>query len=101
MRDFTSYNSTRIEFGKNKEIQIGNYIAEYGIKKVLLTYGSDRIKKDGLFDSVVKSLEEQNIEYIELGGIQSNPLLSKVKEGIALAKSQKVDAVLAVGGGSV
>lgn len=101
MRDFTYYNPTRIEFGKDKEKQIGNYISEYNLKKVLIVYGSDRIKKDGLFDCVTKSLEAQNIEYIELSGIQSNPLLSKVKEGIALAKKEKVDGVLAVGGGSV
>lgn len=101
MKDFTLYNPTKVEFGKDKEEQIGSYIAPYGIKKVLLTYGSDRIKKDGLFDKVTKSLSAQGIEYVELGGIQSNPILSKVQEGIALAKSEKVDGLLAVGGGSV
>lgn len=101
MRDFTFYNPTKIEFGKDKEKQIGAYIAEYGIKKVLLTYGSERIKKDGLFDKVVASLQAQNIEYVELGGIQSNPVLSKVQEGIELAKKEAVDGLLAVGGGSV
>jgi alcohol dehydrogenase YqhD (iron-dependent ADH family) len=101
MRDFTFYNPTRVEFGKDKEKQIGAYIAEYGIKKVLLTYGSERIKKDGLFDKVVASLQAQNIEYVELGGIQSNPVLSKVQEGIELAKKEAVDGLLAVGGGSV
>ncbi len=101
MRDFTSYNPTRVEFGKDKEKQIGSYITEYGVKKVLIAYGSDRIKKDGLFDSVVSSLQAQGIEYVELGGIQSNPVLSKVNEGIELAKKEKVDGVLAVGGGSV
>lgn len=101
MRDFTFFNPTRVEFGKDKEKEIGTYIAEYGVKKVLLTYGSERIKKDGLFDLVVESLKSQGIEYVELGGIQSNPVLSKVNEGIDLAKSEKVDGVLAVGGGSV
>ena len=101
MKDFTSYNPTRIEFGKEKEKQIGNYISEFGVKKVLLTYGSERIKKEGLFDTVVNSLKARGIGYTELGGIQSNPLLSKVNEGIELAKKEKVDAVLSVGGGSV
>lgn len=101
MKNFTFYNPTRVEFGQGKEKQIGEYIAEYGIKKVLITYGSDRIKRDGLFDTVVASLKAQGIEYVELGGIQSNPLLSKVNEGIELAKHEKVDGVLAVGGGSV
>ena len=101
MRDFTSYNPTKIEFGKGKEKQIGGYIGEFEVKKVLLTYGSDRIKKEGLFDTVIESLKEQDIEYVELGGIQSNPLLSKVNEGIDIAKKEKIDGVLSVGGGSV
>lgn len=101
MRNFTSYNPTRVEFGKDKEKQIGLYISEFGVKKVLLTFGSDRIKKDGLFDIVTNSLKAVGIEYVELGGIQSNPLLSKVQEGIELAKKENVDGVLAVGGGSV
>ena len=101
MRDFTYYNPTRIEFGQGKETQIGSYIAEFGIKKVLITYGSDRIKNDGLFETVTKSLKEHGIEFVELGGIQSNPVLSKVYEGITVAKNEKVDALLAVGGGSV
>lgn len=101
MRDFTCYNPTRVEFGKNKEKQIGSFIAEYGIKKVLITYGSDRIKNDGLFDTVINSLKENGIEFIELGGIKSNPVLSKVYEGIEIAKKENVDGVLAVGGGSV
>jgi alcohol dehydrogenase YqhD (iron-dependent ADH family) len=81
MIDFSYYNPTRIEFGKGKEANIGKYIAEYGVSKVLIVYGSDRIKK--------------------LGGVQSNPLLSKVYEGIEIAKSKGMEAVLAVGGGSV
>lgn len=101
MQNFTYCNPTRIEFGKNKEKNIGKYISEYGVKKVLLTYGSNRIKKDGLYDSVVNSLKEFDIEFVELGGIISNPVLSKVREGITLAKEEKVEAILSVGGGSV
>jgi hypothetical protein len=101
MRDFTYYNPTRIEFGKNKENKIGEYIKPYGVKKVLLTYGSERIKKEGLFDKVVASLKDNDIEYVQLGGIVSNPVLSKVYEGIQVAKEEGVDAILSVGGGSV
>lgn len=101
MRDFTYYNPTRIEFGKNKEKEIGNYISEYGVKKILLTYGSDRIKKDGLFETVTTALKNSGIEFVELGGIQSNPVISKVREGIEVAKKERVDGILAVGGGSV
>lgn len=101
MYDFTFYNPTRIEFGEDKEEKVGEYIAEHKVKKVLLCYGSERVKKDGLFERVTNSLKENNIEYVELGGIVSNPLLSKVYEGVEIAKQNGVDGVLAVGGGSV
>ncbi|RXJ87488.1 iron-containing alcohol dehydrogenase [Arcobacter sp. CECT 8985] len=101
MRNFSYYNPTRVEFGKNKESNIGKYISQYNIKKVLLVYGSNRIKKDGLFFKVEQSLKDFGIEFIELGAVQSNPLLSKINEGISLAKENKVEAILAVGGGSV
>ncbi len=101
MKDFTFYNPTRIEFGQGKEKNIGQYIAEYGLKKVLIVYGSQRIKKSGLFDTVVQSLKENGIGYEELGGVVSNPELNKVYEGVELAKATKADAVLGVGGASV
>lgn len=101
MKDFTYYNPTRIEFGKDKEANIGQYIAEYGLKKVLIVYGSNRVKKSGLFDIVAKSLNEKGIAYEELGGVVSNPVLSKVYEGVELAKKIKADAVLGLGGASV
>jgi len=101
MTNFTYQNPTKIEFGKDKEKAIGDYIAAENIKRVLLTYGSDRIKKDGLFDTVAASLDANGIEYFELGGIVSNPLLSKVHEGVDAAKLHNVDAILSVGGGSV
>lgn len=101
MRAFTYYNPTRIEFGAGKEKNIGKYIAEYGVSKVLIVYGSERIRQTGLFDTVAQSLTENGISFEALGGVQSNPLLSKVYEGIELAKAKGVEAVLAVGGGSV
>lgn len=52
MKNFTYCNPTRIEFGAGKEENIGQYISEYGIKKVLIVYGSERIKQSGLFDAV-------------------------------------------------
>lgn len=101
MKAFTYYNPTRIEFGKGKEENIGKYISEYGIKKVLIVYGSERIKKSGLFDKVAKSLSNNGVAYDEIGGVKSNPVMSKVYEGVERAKASGVDAVLAVGGGSV
>ena len=101
MKDFTFYNPTRIEFGKGKEANIGQYISEYGLKKVLIVYGSERVKKSGLFDIVAKSLNDKGIAYEEMGGVVSNPVLSKVYEGVELAKRSNVDAVLGIGGASV
>lgn len=101
MNDFTYYNPTRIEFGKNKENDISTYLDESSIKNVLIVYGSDRIKDNGLYEKVVNSLNKKNIAYKELSGVVSNPLLSKVNEGIKIVKENNIDAILAVGGGSV
>jgi len=101
MKNFTNYNPARIEFGRGKEENIGIYISGYGISKVLILYGSERIKKSGLFDKVTQSLTANKITFEALGGVQSNPVLSKVYEGIEIARSNNVEAVLAVGGGSV
>ncbi len=101
MENFSFYNPTRVEFGKDKEKNIGKYISEFGVKKVLLVYGSERIKKDGLFDTVEKSLKENSIEFVSFGGVISNPIIKTVREAIKVAKEQKVEAILSVGGGSV
>ena len=100
MFDFTFHNPTRIEFGRDKERNIGLYMRKFDAKRTLLIYGSERIKKDGLFDTVAASLKENGIEFIELGGVVSNPVLSKVYEGIELARKFNADSVLSVGGGS-
>lgn len=101
MDNFSFYNPTRIEFGKDKEQLIGQILAEHNIRSVLLAYGSDRIKRDGLFATVSDSLAQQGIRCVEFSGIVSNPLISKVREGIQQAREYQVDAILSVGGGSV
>ncbi len=101
MENFIYYNPTKIEFGKEKEKKIGKFIKDSGLKKVLLVYGSERIKSNGLFDVVTNSLNENNIEYIAFGGVISNPILSTVQEAIKIAKKENVEAILSVGGGSV
>lgn len=101
MRNFTFYNPTRIEFGRDKENHIGSYMAQYAVKKVLIVYGSERIKASGLFDRVTKSLIENEIEFLTLAGVKSNPVISKAREGVKIAKENNIDALLAIGGGSV
>ncbi|NOL49421.1 iron-containing alcohol dehydrogenase [Pelistega europaea] len=100
MQAFSFQNPTRIEFGVDKEKQMGQYMSELGAKKALIVYGSERVKKSGLFDDVVKGLKEQGIEFVECGGVKSNPILSKVREGIELARKFGADSVLSIGGGS-
>ncbi|WP_373032886.1 iron-containing alcohol dehydrogenase [Sulfurovum sp.] len=101
MNNFTYYNPTKIEFGKEKENNIGEYLEQSGIKKVLLVYGGGSIKKNGLYDKIIISLNKNNIAFEELSGVVSNPLLSKVNEGIEIAKNTNIEAILGVGGGSV
>lgn len=101
MNDFSYYNPTRIEFGRDKENSIGELLAHDGIKRVLLVYGTGSIKKNGLHQRVLASLEKAGVQYVEFGGIVSNPILSAVYDAINLTKSNRIDAVLGVGGGSV
>jgi alcohol dehydrogenase YqhD (iron-dependent ADH family) len=101
MRDFTFFNPTRIEFGKGKEANIGQYLKEFGVDSALILYGSDRVKRSGLFDRVAASLAEQGITFAELGGVISNPLISRVRDAVKIAKDKGLQAVVAVGGGSV
>ena len=101
MNDFTYYNPTKIEFGKGKEKNIGTYIKEAGFDSVLLVYGTGSIKKSALYDDTIISLQNAGIKYEELSGVVSNPLLSKVHNGIKIVKEKNIQAVLGVGGGSV
>jgi len=99
MENFTFRNATKIIFGKDAENYIGTETARYG-SKVLLHYGEGSIKKYGLYDRVLKSLKDANLEIIELGGVHPNPRLGLVKRGIDICRKDKVDFILAVGGGS-
>lgn len=100
MRNFEYENKTKIIFGKNTENEVGSYTKLYG-KKVLLHYGKNSIKKFGVYDKIVKSLKDNNIDFVELGGVQANPRIKLVRKGIKLTKMEHVDFILAVGGGSV
>ncbi len=101
MNDFVFYNPTKIVFGKDKEQLIGQELKGFQIKKVLILYGKGSIKKTGLLDRVLNSLKEQDIQYVEFGGIQANPVVSQANKAKDLAKQEQVDAILAIGGGSV
>ena len=100
MNNFDYENRTRIIFGKDRQKMIGELIKPYA-DKILFHYGGESIKKSGLYDEVVKSLKEAGVETAELGGVKPNPRLSMVYEGIRICREQKIDFILAVGGGSV
>jgi alcohol dehydrogenase len=100
MKDFTFHNPTKIIFGKNSESKVGEEIAKLG-KNALLVYGGGSIKKTGLYNRVSESLSQYSIPFFELEGIKPNPRLSSVREGILICREKKIEAVLAVGGGSV
>lgn len=101
IKDFNFYAPTRVVFGRDSEEQLPQLIRSYGGSRVLVHYGGGSVRSSGLLDKVLKMLSEAGIEYVELGGVVPNPLLSMVNKGIALCREQQVDFILAVGGGSV
>lgn len=101
MVNFNYYTPTEIIFGKSSEEKVANLINLYGGKKVLIHYGGQSAIKSGLIDTIKETLEKNEIYYKTLGGVVANPVLSKIEEGIDLVKEEKLDFILAVGGGSV
>lgn len=100
MQNFVFHNPTKILFGKGTIPSIGPETVAFG-KRVLLVYGSGSIKKNGIYRQVTESLHEAGADIVEHPGVQSNPLLSHVREGISLAREHHCQIVCAVGGGSV
>lgn len=99
MNNFTHHIPTKVYFGKG---QISNLkeMKDYG-GKVLLVYGGGSIKKTGLYDTAMSVLAEAGLEVFELSGVEPNPKIQSVREGAKICKENKIDMVLAVGGGSV
>ncbi len=100
MQDFIFHVPTKIVFGKGISKDVGEYAKDFG-KKALLVIGSGSVKRSGTFDIVLSSLKNASLEIKVLEGVVSNPLLSKVREGIKLAKDFDADFIIALGGGSV
>lgn len=99
MNNFVFQNPTKIIFGRGMEKYVGKETLAFS-KNILLHYGGGSIKKTGLYDRVVQSLKEAGIRWVELSGVKPNPRLSLVREGIKLCRDEKLDFILAVGGGS-
>ncbi len=100
MKNFVFQNPTRVIFGKDEISKLGEEVAKAS-KKVLLVYGGGSVKRNGVYRKVADSLRGAGVEFVELGGIKPNPVLSKVHEGIEAARREKVDGIVALGGGSV
>ena len=100
MNDFALYNPTYFEFGRETQHKVGELVARFGGKKVLIHYGGGSAVRSGLLAQVIASVQAQGIAYAELGGVVPNPRSGLVYEGIALCKKENIDFVLGIGGGS-
>ena len=100
MNNFNFYSPTHFVFGKNRETEAGKYVKRFGGSKVLIHYGGGSVIKSGLLDRVKASLAKENISFAELGGVVPNPRSGLVYQGVEICKREKIDFILAVGGGS-
>lgn len=100
MENFEFYSPTKVIFGKDSESQVGEEIASRGYHNVLIHFGGDYLKKNGVLNRIHKSLSDANINYIDFGGVVPNPRISLAIEGVELCKKENIDFILAVGGGS-
>ena len=99
MNNFRFNVRTDVRFGKGSISALPELVEKYGGKNVLLVYGGGSILKNGIYDSIKELLSDKKV--YELSGIEPNPDIEKVREGAAICKENKIDCVLAVGGGSV
>ena len=100
MENFNFYSPTYFAFGKDRESDCGELVKRFGGSKVLIHYGGGSVVRSGLLDRVKASLSLSGLEFITLGGVMPNPRSGLVYEGIELCKKEKIDFILAVGGGS-
>ena len=100
MQNFMYHIPTKVLFGRGEVNKLGDEIKAYG-SKVLLVYGGGSIKKIGLYDKVVNILDDNKIPFWELCGVDPNPRVTSVEEGIKICRENGIDVILPVGGGSV
>ena len=100
MNSFTFYSPTKVIFGREAEKQAGEEIRSWGGSRVLVHFGGGSVRRSGLLDRVTASLEAAGLTCFLLGGVVPNPHLSLAREGIELCRREKIDFLLAVGGGS-
>lgn len=99
MLNFNYLIPTKIFFGKNKIEVLADQVKNYG-SRVLLVYGGGSIKRSGLYDKIVDIFNKNKITFFELAGVEPNPRITTVRKGVEMCRENKIDFVLAVGGGS-
>lgn len=100
MQSFIQFNPTRLWFGEGQIKQLQQELGKTG-KRVLLVYGGGSIRKNGVYDAVMKQLLDMQAIVVEMSGVEPNPRLTTVRKGIELCRANQIDLILAVGGGSV
>lgn len=100
MQNFTYKNPTNLVFGRDTVNELKNLIPA-DTKNVLLIYGGGSIKRNGLYDRVIEQMQQRELTYHELSGVEPNPRISTVRKGIDLCRENEIDFLLAIGGGSV
>ena len=100
MDKFTFYSPTKFCFGKNAEDNLGELLDWISSRKVMIFHMSGPELRSGILDRVKETLAEGQIEFVEAGGVKANPRLDYTLKCIETAKEEKVDSVLAIGGGS-
>ena len=98
--NFSYHNPTKLYFGEDSLNYLKDELKNYG-QNVLLVYGGGSIKKNGLYDEIIAILKECGKNVAEVSGVMPNPTSDKLNEGVAIARENKTDFILAVGGGSV
>lgn len=101
MNNFEWSFETKVVFGEDSEGKIGKECLNYGKKVLIVRSSGKHMETSNLMPTIRKSLDDNNIEYIEMYGIVPNPTIDKVREGINLCREEKIDMVVAVGGGSI
>ncbi len=100
MENFIAFNPTKVYFGKKCTDNLHKNINKYG-SKALILYGKESAKKNGYFNIIVKEIQKANIKFIEYGGIKANPVIDDVYKAVEICKKEKIDFIVALGGGSV
>ncbi len=98
--NFTYCNPTKLYFGEDALSNLGTELKKYG-KNVVLVYGGGSIKKNGIYEDVLRILQEEGKSVAEISGVMPNPTVEKLYEGVEIARKHQADFLLAVGGGSV